>query len=184
MARPGSHVGGSAAGQNRAVVGYDATRWTSFFVAEAGAAAALSGLLFVAVSINLDHVLAFAWLPGRAGETIVILVDVLLVATLALVPGQSRTVLGIEITVVALLAWLTPLVIQHRSRGKDDPAVEGRWRHTRAVTTQLATVPFVLAGFSLLAGWGGGLYWTVPGVVLSFATAVFGAWILLVEIMR
>ena len=163
---------------------YDVTRWTSFFVAEAGAAAALSGLLFVAVSINLDHILAFAWLPGRAGETIVILVNVLLVATLCLVPGQSRVALGIEITVVALVAWLTPMIIQRRSRGKDDPDVERRWRHLRALTTQLATLPFIVAGVSLVACRGGGLYWTVPGVLLAFATAVFGAWILLVEIVR
>ena len=166
------------------MVAYDVSRWTSFFVAEAGAAAALSGLLFVAVSINLDHVLAFAWLPGRAGETIVILVNVLLIATLALVPGQSRPALGAEITLVAIVAWLTPMVIQRRAHGKDDPDVERRWRHLRTATTQVATLPFVVAGLSLLAHRGGGLYWTVPGVLLAFATAVFGAWILLVEIMR
>ncbi|HEX3901634.1 MAG TPA: hypothetical protein VH853_02220 [Polyangia bacterium] len=47
---------------------YPTAGWESFFVAEVGAAAALTGLLFVAVSINLSKVLAFPQLPGRAGN--------------------------------------------------------------------------------------------------------------------
>jgi hypothetical protein len=42
--------------------------WDNFFVAEVGAAAALSGLLFVAVSINLTRILAIPHLPARAAE--------------------------------------------------------------------------------------------------------------------
>ncbi len=34
--------------------GYDPAAWAAFFTAVTGAAAALAGLLFVAVSINLD----------------------------------------------------------------------------------------------------------------------------------
>ncbi len=47
---------------------YATAGWETFFVAEVGAAAALTGLLFVAVSINLTKVLAFPQLPGRAGS--------------------------------------------------------------------------------------------------------------------
>ena len=41
---------------------------------QAGASAALAGLLFVAISINLDRILNCRGLPGRAGEAIVLLV--------------------------------------------------------------------------------------------------------------
>jgi hypothetical protein len=37
--------------------GYDAAAWSGFFTAVTAAAAALTGLLFVAVSINLDNIL-------------------------------------------------------------------------------------------------------------------------------
>jgi hypothetical protein len=52
------------------------------------------------------------------------------------------------------------------------------------VPGQSATLPFVVAGATLLAHAGGGLYWLVPGVVFSFLTGVANAWVLLVEILR
>ena len=47
--------------------GYDPAAWAAFFAAVTGAAAALVGLLFVAVSINLDKILKGSALlpPGR-----------------------------------------------------------------------------------------------------------------------
>jgi hypothetical protein len=83
---------------------YSTAEWQGLFIAEAGASAALAGLLFVAISINLARILQGAGLPGRAGEAIVLLVAVLVISTLALVPGQSPTVLGAELLAgVALL---------------------------------------------------------------------------------
>ena len=46
------------------------TQWDSFFLGELGAAAALAGLLVVAVSINIDQILSYPWLPSRAVATI------------------------------------------------------------------------------------------------------------------
>jgi hypothetical protein len=45
---------------------YDATDWTEFFTASASASAALAGLVFVAVSINVERILQFKGLPERA----------------------------------------------------------------------------------------------------------------------
>jgi hypothetical protein len=50
---------------------YDPAGWQSFFVAIISAGAALTGLLFVAVSINLDRILkAATFLTTRAAETL------------------------------------------------------------------------------------------------------------------
>jgi hypothetical protein len=48
----------------------------------------------------------------------------------------------------------------------------------------LALLPAVGGGISLIARGGGGLYWLVAGGLLSIVTAVFNAWVLLVEITR
>jgi hypothetical protein len=155
--------------------------WGNFFVAEAGAAAALAGLLFVAVSINLARILAFAQLPGRAAETLVVILSVLVVASCGLVPGQGLRVLGSEVVATGLLAWGITTRIQYRARENPHPLDHPV---ARVMTSQLPTLPFVVGGSLLLAGSPRGLYWLVPGAVLSLAGGVFNAWVLLIEIQR
>jgi len=53
-----------------------------------------------------------------------------------------------------------------------------------AVAAQLATLPVIAAGASLLARGGGGLYWLVPALILLPGVGVIYAWVLLVEILR
>jgi hypothetical protein len=161
---------------------YAITGWENFFFAEVGAAAALIGLLFIAVSINLAKIIELPTLPGRAFEALLVLGMVLFVATFALVPGQSTATFGAETLATATACWVTTMFIQWRS--PRDPSVQRSWVISRIVTTQIATVPMVIAGVSLLANHGGGLYWTVAGVLASFLAALTDAWVLLVEIQR
>ncbi|HWC41625.1 MAG TPA: hypothetical protein VHK02_06540 [Actinomycetota bacterium] len=160
--------------------GYSAAGWQSLFVAEVGASAALTGLLFVAISINLAQILQGAGLSGRAGEAMVLL---LVVSTLALVPGQSATALGAELLVAGLVVWTGVVTIHVRAvRGQVGPSsgvLAGR-----IVLAQTAVLPLLVAGVSLLLGAGGGLYWLVPGVLFCLVVAVLNAWVLLIEIVR
>ncbi len=82
---------------------YEASEWSDLFVATAGASAALAGLVFVAISINIDRILKLPGLPERGLETVVLLVAVLIVSVIGLIPGQGHVALGIELLVVALL---------------------------------------------------------------------------------
>src|ERR1700734_3313951 len=86
--------------------------WSSFFAAEIGAAAALSGLIIVAISINLSRILADPLLPGRAAETLVQPAGVLVASTFALVPGQPAWALGLELALTGAVMWLIPVTIQ------------------------------------------------------------------------
>lgn len=162
---------------------YSAVEWGGLFLAGAGASAALTGLLFVAISINLDRILQGTGLPGRAGEAMVLLVAVLVVSMLGLVPGQSPTMLGTELLGTGLVAWFILASIHVRAvRSRVGPypaALAGR-----IVLAQLAVLPLLAAGVSLLVRAGGGLYWLAPGVLLCLVVAVLGAWVLLIEILR
>jgi hypothetical protein len=162
--------------------GQDAAAWTAFFAAVTGAAAALTGLLFVAVSINLDNILKRAMLPARAAETLAILVFVLISSALALVP-QDAELLGAEILVIAVP--LTAVTVRNQvSFQRQNPDSPRMWSVSRAAASGVALVPGMIAGASLAAHWSGGIYWLVPTALLGIAAAVYSAWVLLVEIVR
>jgi hypothetical protein len=157
--------------------------WEGLFVAEAGVAAVLAGLLFVAVSINLAKVLQHPGLPDRAAEAIGLLTGVLVACTLGLVPGQPRVLLGAGLLTVGVLAWSVQVGIHLRAvRLRVGPSLAVRIGQIGLA--QAAVLPLPAAGGSLLVGAGGGLYWLVPGIVLCLVVAVLDAWVLLIEILR
>lgn len=162
---------------------YELSTWQPFFQAMITAAGALAGLVFVAVSINLDGILKGPkFLPARAAETLATLMLVVVSSALALVPEDSR-LLGIEIFVIAapMLTLSTRSQFRHWRANRADPAV---WHIGRTGATAAATVPACFAGISLGVRWGGGAYWLVPAVLFGIGGAVFSAWVLLIEIMR
>jgi hypothetical protein len=161
---------------------YSAVPWQTFFAAEVGAGASLTGLLFVAVSINLERILSFPKLPARAGETLTLLLLVVVIASLGLAP-QSGRALGVEIIACAGGPAAIVLVVQLR-HGPDDPADPIWWYLTRIATIQIPALLFLAGGITLALRHGGGLYWMLPATLTAFIGAVYTAWILLVEIIR
>lgn len=161
---------------------YQPAAWHDLFVAVAGAAAALTGLIFVAVSINLSQILKYRALPVRAAETLSVLVGLLLLAVFVLVPGQSRAALGIEVLLLGLV--LAAALLYGRLRLPRTAGEPWLWTVTPLSVILAATVPMIVAGISLLAAAGGGLYWLVAAVILGVTGAMANAWILLVEIQR
>ncbi len=81
---------------------YDVEAWSDLFVARAGAAAALTGLVFVAVSINIERILALPGVPERALQTLLVLLSVVIVSVFGLAPGQSDTAFGVELSASGL----------------------------------------------------------------------------------
>jgi hypothetical protein len=150
---------------------------------QAGAAATLTGLVFVAVSINLPRVLSLPGLTGRAAESILQLFGVLIISTTALIPRQSQVVLGTEILVVGSLLWLVQAVIQLRYL-RSKTGHPRHWAISRIVQTQFASIPFCVSGILLVNSSPAGLYWLAPGCIFSLIAGVSSAWVLLVEILR
>jgi hypothetical protein len=164
------------------VTGPAIAEWANFFSAEAESAATLTGLVIVAVSINLARIIETRGLPGRAVETLSMLFSIVLAGTFGLVPGQSAPVLGGELLGTGAALWLAIVTIEARAgRSPGEP----RWsKPVRVAIGQLASLPTAVAGATLIAGTGGGLYWLLPGVICCLVGSMFNAWVLLVEIMR
>ncbi|HZL19094.1 MAG TPA: hypothetical protein VFG23_15255 [Polyangia bacterium] len=155
--------------------------WENFFVAEAGASAALTGLLFVAVSINLQRILSFPQLPGRAAETLAVLASVLAVALFGLTPGQGTVAFGAELLGTALVVSALSTWVQVRGYRSGQPR---SWIVSRIVAAQVPSLGYAVAGAALLAGARGGIYALVPGTLFCFTGGIVNAWVLLVEILR
>jgi modulator of FtsH protease len=164
------------------VIAYDPSEWHDLFVGTTGASAALAGLVFVAVSINIERILKFAGLPERALETLMLLLSVLLVSIVGLIPGQSEVALGVELLVISLsIAAFIARLPTARGMTNDEPRI---WLWSRWGVRIFGTVPMSIGGISVIAGSGGGLYWVAAGIVFALVGAVANAWVLLVEILR
>lgn len=163
--------------------------WHDFFLAQAGAAGVLIGLVFVGVSINLEKILSTSGfgLPGRAAEAMILLGAVLTASFLMLVPGQNLVLAGLEVLVIGVVVWGWVLAIQlvQLRNWQAMQSIDLRLPFVlRVVLGQLATLPFLVAGIFMLGGGTTGLYWLVVGMIFSVLVALFGAWVLLIEINR
>jgi CDP-diglyceride synthetase len=164
---------------------FELGKWSDFFVAQTGATAALVGLVIVAISINLKEIIKERLLSGRALETVVMLAGVLILSTLALVPGQGTVMLGWEMFALGLVLAATHGTILVRVRHVHHES-EARW--LRVLLASGSIIPPILCGLSLLAGPGGwlagGIYWLVLAVIFGLVGGLINSWILLVEILR
>jgi modulator of FtsH protease len=94
------------------------TRWTDFFVTSGGAAAALTGLLFVAVALRPREIRGSALMVGRARSAFYAFVTVLLIALLALAGTASRLIGLAQLAVIAgVLTLSTPFTLAARKAG-------------------------------------------------------------------
>ena len=158
--------------------------WSTFFQGELGAAAALAGLLFVAMSVNQARILELGRTADRGLEALAILFLVMIVASLPLIPGRPLRLLGAEIFILGTGTLVATVSLQRIYL----PFIEAAYRSgsiKMVMTNRVAVTTIALAGLLLL--WRGdvdGIYLLPFGILLSFFAAGASAWVLLVEINR
>jgi hypothetical protein len=162
------------------VAAYDAEHWHELFVMMGGAAAALAGLIFVAVSLNHEQILSLPKLPSLAGRTLSLLIGLVVLCALGLAP-QPALAFGIELTVVGVVLAAIVVGTTLHTFEKGEPA---RWRASNLGTALAASVPAVVAGVTLIAGAGGGLFWLLAEFAIAIVVSAYYAWVLLIEIRR
>ncbi len=157
--------------------------WDSFFTAQVGASASLAGLVFVGISLNLTKIMGSGHLPNRAQEALLALLLNLLVSSLFLIPAQTAHSLGLEVLVAGFLAWWCVILLHVDNFRRMDVAFRRR-AMTAAVLGQVLFISVWVAGAVLLLAGPVGVYWLVPGLLLSYLVALANAWVLTVEINR
>ena len=80
---------------------YRPDQWHDFFITVGGAAAAVTGLVFVALSLNLEVVTRDATHRYRAIGTLMNFAGIFVLCSLALMGGQNHVAIGAEWLIVA-----------------------------------------------------------------------------------
>jgi hypothetical protein len=157
--------------------------WHDFLVAASGAAAALTGLIFVGVSINLNRILSIPTLVSRASISMVLLLAILIVALFLLSPADHYRSLGMGILILGLLEWMMIMIADIRILKKKEKPYRVFYL-LNLFLNQVATIPYLIGGSLLLNENVHGMYWLMASIIFSFIKASIDAWVLLVEINR
>jgi len=156
--------------------------WTNFLTTEVGAAAALSGLVFVALSINLKSILAQSVLVGRAGEAIVLLLGPVVFGLVLLSPYGHVPLGGIELALAAAFGVaLNIIVVRAWPGSKDRPRA---MYLGRMALVEVGVAAEIAGAAILLAAPSAGVGWIAFGGLFCIAGGIADAWVLLVEILR
>ena len=160
-------------------MGYTTAMWLGFGEALAAVAGALTGLLFVAVSVKSDVLAASRSLSSRAAQTLVLFMTSVLIAVLLVAP-QPPAAFGSELLAVAAVSGTALLILDRRAGHGSDQRVA---RIIERFSPNTVTAVLVgVAGLTLLLGAGGGLYWLIPAAVTSLLGGVVNAWLFLVRV--
>jgi hypothetical protein len=128
-------------------MGYLPEMWRDFGVTVAGLAGALTGLLFVAVSIKSDVLARSRSLASRAAQTLVLFMTPAISAVLLVAP-QPGPALGAELLALAAASAGTLLVLDRRA-GHDANSGVARYIE-RASPNSVTAVLVAAAGLTFL----------------------------------
>lgn len=157
-------------------VALDPGAWHDFFGVAGTAAAALLGLVLVAITLRIETVEAHPVLRNRARSAIQVLGGLLVLSLIALFPGINALWLGLatlvlELSRIGLMAW--GIAEAARSASGLPRSV---WLRT---TPNVLTLLSVGGGISLIAGAGPGIYLIALAFVLTLAPMLWSVWGLL-----
>ena len=159
-------------------MGYLPAVWHDFGVTIGSLAGALTGLLFVAVSIKSETLANSRSLSSRAAQTLVLFMTSALAAVMLVAP-QPVDALGAELITLAAVSGAALLVLDRRG-GHDQSSRVARYIEV-ASPNAITSVVYGVAGLTLLLAAGGGLYWLIPAGVFSLVGGVVNAWLFLVR---
>ena len=161
---------------------YDAAAWHDYFLMVGGGAAALTGLVFVAMSIHLDSIALNAAHRHRARTVLTGLTAVFIRCALVLMAGQNGQAVALELIVVLIgVEFVLYRSIRQawEATAGSDPAL--LWRTIGSFSCLVIEQAGAVA---LFFGNVGGLYAVGVGMMASFVFMVTGAWLLIVGVRR
>ncbi len=159
---------------------YQPAQWHDFFVMVGGGSAALTGLVFVAMSLNVDAITADTAHRYRATGNLIGLGAVFMLSALVLMGDQNHQAIGAEVLIVSVLAgsvYTLGVIRSRRSRDSDE-----RLSTVRVIGLEICFLLEVVGAIVLIVGDIAGLYMICVGIVSSFYFLISGSWRLFVRL--
>lgn len=154
--------------------------WQGFAEMIGGASGALTGLLFVAVSLNASRIAGNQGLRASAAQTLVLFLAPLFMAAALLTPDQPDWALGAELIAIG---GGTSWILLSRRRGvkhsltDDDKQLIAIFN--RRGTNVMVMLLFVASGIILACGEPDGLYLLLPASLVAQISGILNAWLFL-----
>jgi hypothetical protein len=154
--------------------------WHDFFVMVGGGAAVLTGLVFVAMSLNVNVIAEDATHRYRAIGTLTGITATFVICALALMGGQDHRAVGAEwflVAAVAAVVFVYGYVQAVRLSGTE------RWlRPGRVVGASVLYLAELTGAAILFAGHKTGLYIASVALIVLLAYMITGAWLLIIGV--
>jgi hypothetical protein len=154
-------------------------QWHDFFITVGGGAAALAGLVFIAMSINLDAIVKDPTHRYRAIGTLAGFTAVFMICSLALMGSQNHFTVGIEWLIISSIAgviYVNGYIQAIRTGGS--PAGLSTPRLSFGTVGYLVEIT---GSIILISNHIWGLYLAAVAMVLNFGFMISGAWLLIVR---
>jgi hypothetical protein len=159
------------------MTGYQAGLWHDYFMMVGGGAAALTGLVFVAMTLHLDEIASNPVHRHRARTILTGLTAVFIRCALVLMGGQDAHAVAVElIGVLVVVEFILYGSIRQAARSADRSVL------LRAIGSFACLVLEQAGALILFFGGAWGLYVIGLGMMSSFVFMVTGAWLLLVGV--
>jgi hypothetical protein len=154
--------------------------WHDFYLLVGTASATLVGLLFLALTLNVEILRRdeLGILRTLAARSFICFINLLIISGVLLIPQQSPRGVGIPLICIGGITIVRILQSIARSRraGQHENIGESL-RHTGLILFGMAAL--VALGISIWAGWTGALDWMTGAVLTLLAAASQSAWDLL-----
>ena len=155
-------------------------QWSNYFLMVGGGAAALAGLVFVAMSINLGVIVRNSTHRNRAINMLTGFTAVFMACSLALIGNQHPGVLGLEWLVLWLVATAIFVRGYVRALGAGMSSIGLNWPRLAGGTA--CYLAEVLGSILLFLGNSAGLLVSAVASIVLFGFLISGAWLLLIGI--
>jgi hypothetical protein len=155
-------------------------RWSDFYVMVGGGAAALAGLIFVAMSINLELIIRNTTHRNRAINMLTGFTAVFMACCFALIGDQAPEALGLEWLVLWLVA--TAVFVRGYVRAIRSGMSSVGLSTPRLAGGTLCYLAEVVGAVLLVLGHGAGLYVAAIAIIVLFGFLISGAWLLMIGI--